>query len=73
MDWIWMPIEQDNDDETHYPLISIDVLNDGAYFKTLYMEENWNLFEVRRHLEFEEELSLEEDFYFIHNGKRVRI
>lgn len=73
MDWIWMPIEQDNDDGTHSPLISIDVLKDGAHFKTLYMEENWNLFEVRRHLEFKEELSLEEDFYFIHNGKRVRI
>ena len=53
MDWIWMPIEQDNDDGTHSPLISIDVLKDGAHFKTLYMKENWNLFEVRRHLEFE--------------------
>ena len=73
MDWIWMPIEQDNDDGTHSPLISIDVLKDSAHFKTLYIEENWNLFEVRRHLEFEEELGLEEDFYFIHNGKRVRI
>ena len=73
MDWIWMPIEQDNDDGTYSPLISIDVLKDGAHFKTLYIEENWNLFEVRRHLEFEEELSLEEDFYFIQNGKRVRI
>jgi hypothetical protein len=69
MDWIWMPIEQDNDDGTHSPLISIDVLKDGAHFKTLYMEEKWNLFEVRRHLEFEEELSLEEDFYFIHMEK----
>jgi hypothetical protein len=68
-----MPIEQDNDDGTHSSLIYIDVLKDGSHFKTLYMEENWNLFEVRRHLEFEEELSLEEDFYFIHNGKRVRI
>jgi len=37
------------------------------------MEENWNLFEVRRELEFQEESSPEEDFYFIHNGKRVRI
>jgi len=65
MDWIWMPIEKDNDDVTNSPLISIDVFKDGAHFKTLYMEENLNLFEVRRHLQFEEELSLEEDFYFI--------
>lgn len=53
--WIWIPIEQDNDDSTHSPLISIDIFKDGAYFKTLSMEENWNLFEVRRELEFEEE------------------
>jgi hypothetical protein len=31
------------------------------------------LFEFRRYLEFEEESSLEEDFYFIHHGIRVRI
>jgi hypothetical protein len=73
MDWIWMPIDEDNNDGTHYPLISIDVFNDGAHFKTFSMEENWTLFGFRRHLEFEEESSLEEDFYFIHNERRVRI
>ena len=67
--WIWIPIEKQNDDSTDSPLISIDIFKDGAHFKTLFMNENWNLFEVRRELEFQEESSLEEDFYFIHNGK----
>ena len=73
MEWIWMPIEQENNDGTHSPLISIDVLKDGAHFKTLSMEENLTLSEVRRHIEFEEESSLEEDFRFIHNERRLKI
>jgi len=40
MEWIWMPIEKDNNDGTHSPLISIDVLKDGSHFKTLSIEEN---------------------------------
>jgi hypothetical protein len=48
MDWIWMPIDQDNNDGIHYPLISIDVFKDGAHFETLFMEEKWTLFEFRR-------------------------
>lgn len=71
--WIWMLIEQDEDDETHSPLTSINVFKDGEHFKALSMEENWTLFEVRRHLEFEEESSLEEEFYFIYNEKKVRL
>jgi hypothetical protein len=73
MEWIWMPIQKDNNDGTHSPLISIYFLKDGAHFKTLSMEEKWTLFKVRRHLEFEEESSPKKDFEFIHNGRRVRI
>ena len=57
--WIWMPMEKDNNDGTHSYLISIDIFKDGANFKTFSMEENWTFFEVRIHIEFKEESASE--------------
>ena len=63
----WIPIEKDDDDGTHSPIILVDVLKYGKWFRSLTMEENWTLFDVR------EQLGLEDvnDFKFFHNGKKV--
>jgi len=44
--WVWVPKEHDVIDGTHYPIVSLDVLKNGEFFRTLSMEENWTLFEV---------------------------
>ena len=65
--WNWIPIEQDDDDGTHSPIIQVDVLKNGQCFRSLTMEENWTLFHVRHQLELEDV----NDFKFFHNGKKV--
>lgn len=65
---IWVPKEQNDNDEMHSTLVSFDILKHGTCFKTLSMEENWTLFEVRQQLEVEEEM---DQFMFLYNGKKV--
>ena len=68
--WVWVPKEWDDEDGTHYPIVSLDVLKNGELFTTLSMEEDWKLFEVREQLELQEDF---DQFVFIHNGKMVRM
>ena len=68
--WIWIPKEQDNDDGTHSLIVSFDVLKNGESFRTLSMEENWTIFEIREQLELQEEF---DHFVFVHDGKMVRM
>ena len=68
--WIWVPKEQDDGDGTHSSIVSVDVLKNGELFRTLSMEEDWTLFEVREQLELQEYF---DHSVFIHNGKIVRI
>jgi len=65
---VWVPEEQDGDDKMHSRMVSFDILKHGTCFKTLSVEENWTLFEVRQQLEVEEEM---DQFVFLHNGKKV--
>lgn len=65
---VWVPKEQDDNDGMHSPMVSFDILKHGTCFKTLSMEENWTLFEVRQQLEVEEEMG---QFMFLYNGKKV--
>jgi hypothetical protein len=65
---IWVPKEQNDNDGMHSTLVSFDILKHGTCFKTLSMEENWTLFEVRQQLEVEEEM---DQFMFLYNGKKV--
>ena len=67
---VWVPKEQDDEDGTHSPIVSLDVLKNGELFTTLSMEEDWKLFEVREQLELQEDF---DQFVFIHNGKMVRM
>lgn len=69
-EWVWVPKEQDDDDGTHSPIVSLDVLKNGEFFRTLSMEEDWTLFEVREQLELQEDF---DHFSFVHNGKMVRM
>jgi len=51
--WVWIPKEHDDDDETHSPIFSFDVLKNGELFRTLSMEENWTIFEIKEQLELQ--------------------
>jgi hypothetical protein len=45
--WVWVPKEHDDHNETNSPIVSLDVLKNGEFFRTLSMEEDWTLFEVQ--------------------------
>ena len=68
--WVWVPNEQDDEDGTQSPIVSLDVFKNGELFTTLSMEEDWTLFEVREQLELHEGF---DHFVFIHNGIMVRM
>ena len=44
--WVWVPMEKDDEDGTHSPIVSLDVLKNGELFTTLSMEEDLTLFDV---------------------------
>lgn len=66
--WVWIRKEHNDDDGMNSPIISLDVLKNGEFFRTLSMEENWTLIEVREQLELCEDF---DHFVFVHNGKMV--
>ena len=68
--WVLVPKEQDEEDGTHSPIVSLDVLKNSELFTILSMEEDWTLFEVREQSELQEDF---DHFVLIHNGKIVRM